>query len=139
MGGRGNNNNEKFNRIILKNELFLTEIPVPEYGRALTIGGVASDLELEGDLFEQPSLVVERHGDGFVLYSVAKEFPLSLNGVDVRDVAELKDCDEIELINYRIFYSDPDLHRDLGDEQINDVSQLSLNLKDWSASSEDWN
>ena len=124
--------------IVLKNDLFLSEIPVPEYGRALTIGGVASDFELEGDLFEQPSLVVERHGEVFVLYSVAKEYPLSLNGVDIRDVAELKDCDEIELMNYKIFYSDPDLHRDLEAGQINDASQLSLNLKDWGASADDW-
>ena len=39
---------------------FFDEFPIPEHGRALVIGGSGADLELEGDLFELPSLVIVR-------------------------------------------------------------------------------
>ncbi len=93
--------------LVFANEAFAGEFPVPEYGRALVIGGANPDLELEGDLFEQASLIAERRGDDVVVYNVAKEFPIILNGSQIGGVEKLKDGDEVMIQNYIIIYNDP--------------------------------
>lgn len=93
--------------IVFLNGEFVDEFPVPEYGRALVIGGSSSDIELEGDLYEQPSLVAERRGENVVVYSVAKELPLLLNGEGLADITNLKDGDEVRLSSYTIIFNDP--------------------------------
>ncbi|NLF24346.1 MAG: FHA domain-containing protein [Deltaproteobacteria bacterium] len=86
---------------------FLEEFPVPEYGRALVIGGASPDLELEGDLFEMPSLVVERRGDAICAYSVARELAVQLNGENITETTALKDSDELRISNYTVVLNDP--------------------------------
>ena len=86
---------------------FSQEFPIPEYVRALVVGGSTPDLELEGDLFEMPSLVVERRGDAICAFSVARELPVYLNGVDFSETITLTDGDELRISNYSILLNDP--------------------------------
>jgi len=118
--------------IVLRNDEFVAEYPVPEYGRALVIGGASSDLELEGDLFEKPSLVIERRGEDVVVYSVAKELPILVNEEEITSSTSLKDGDEIELSNYTMFFNDPEPPRIQTGNKNADTIQTVANLRDWS-------
>lgn len=115
--------------IVLRNEQFVSELPVPEYGRALVLGGSTSDMELPGDLFEQPSLVIERRGEDVVVYSVAKEFPVTVNDTEITELTVLKDCDSIRLLNYTIFFNEPAINQ--AQTPPSTVTEVTSNLKEW--------
>lgn len=93
--------------LVFKNGEFLAEYPVPEYGRALTVGGTGGDLELDGDLAEAPALVIERRGDTIVCYSVEKILPLYVNGEEVLETKTISDGMEVSIAEYSILYNDP--------------------------------
>jgi hypothetical protein len=93
--------------IVLRDGQFIDEYNIPEYGRALVIGGSNSDLELEGDLFEMPSLVVERRGEQVCAYSIAKEIPLQLNGAEISELKNIGDGDQLTIANFYILFNDP--------------------------------
>ncbi len=97
--------------IFLGNQ-FRDEFPVPEFGRALVVGGSEADLPVSGDVSELPSLVVERRGDKMVAYNVSKQLPLFLNGVDVRnETATLGDGDALQVDNVLVIVNDPNQSR----------------------------
>ena len=83
--------------------------PVGDYGRALTLGGSQSDIELEGDLFEEASLIIEKQGEDICFFSVTKEVPIVLNDqeVDLDAVGKIVDGDELRISSYGIVFSDP--------------------------------
>lgn len=86
---------------------FIDEFPVPEYGRALVIGGSKADLALEADLAELPSLVVERRGDNICAFRLAKEARVFVNEREISDLTNLADGDEIRVGDYQIMMNDP--------------------------------
>lgn len=93
--------------VVFSNGEFHEEFPIPEYGRALVIGGNQGDLTLEGDVYEFPSLVVERRGDNICAFSVAKEIPFQHNGERVAELRVLSDGDVLNIGIYEILYNDP--------------------------------
>ncbi len=93
--------------IIFSEDRFIDEFPIPEFGRALVVGGSQGDLDIRGDVYENPSLVVERRGDSVCAYDVAKEYSLKVNGEEVEETSALKDRDTIELCEYMILFNDP--------------------------------
>jgi len=93
--------------LVFRESEFIEEYPVPEYGKALVIGGSNGDLDLEGDVSEGPSLVVERRGNVVCAYSVAKIMPIRHNEVQVQELVELSDSDELQVGNYSILFSNP--------------------------------
>lgn len=86
---------------------FIDEFPVPEYGRALVIGGSKADLPLEADLAELPSLVVERRGDNICAFRLAKEARVLVNEREIGDLVNLADGDEVRVGDYQIMMNDP--------------------------------
>lgn len=86
---------------------FINEFPVPEYGRALVIGGSKADLPLEADLAELPSLVVERRGDNICAFRLAKEARVLVNEQELGDLVNLADGDEVRVGDYQIMMNDP--------------------------------
>ncbi|MFM1849139.1 MAG: hypothetical protein RL417_2613 [Pseudomonadota bacterium] len=86
---------------------FIDEFPVPEYGRALVVGGSKADLALEADLAELPSLVVERRGDNICAFRLAKESRVVINDRELGDLVNLTDGDEIRVGDYQIMMNDP--------------------------------
>ena len=117
--------------LVLKDDKFAGEFKVPDFGRALVIGGSSCDLELEGDLFEYPSLIAEKRGENVVVYSLAKEFPIAINGEAIEALTALKDCDEVTLLNYTIFYSEPSA---VSAAVMPETPILSSKIKEWSES-----
>ncbi len=83
------------------------EFPLPSFGRALVIGGSESDLDIRGDIYDKPSLVVERRGDKICAYNVAREYPLRKNGEEVVETVDLTDRDRLHVAEYEVVLHDP--------------------------------
>lgn len=86
---------------------FVEEFPVPEYGRALVVGGAKADLALEGDVAELPSLVVERRGDNTCAFRLAQEARVTVNEHDIGELTNIADGDEIRVGDYVVLMNDP--------------------------------
>jgi pSer/pThr/pTyr-binding forkhead associated (FHA) protein len=93
--------------LVFRDEEFHEEYPIPEYGRALTIGGSGGDLELRGDTQESPALVIERRADSVVCYSIGKQVPIRIDGELVDDTTPLEDGAQIQCGEYIILFNDP--------------------------------
>ena len=86
---------------------YIQEYLIPEYGKAVVVGGSSCDLEVDGDLRDAPSLVIERRKTAVVVYSVAKSLPVTVNGSEIEGTYELHDGDEIRLQEYFFIFQDP--------------------------------
>ncbi len=133
--------------IIFSKGEFLDEFPVPEYGRALVLGGSQGDLQIDGSLDEQPTVVVERRSMNVCAYSVSKSIKVLLNDAELTSSINLNDRDELKVAHYFIIFNDPnpgmrsiDAQRaahlqssgqDTGDTQ---VTSSRVNIKDWGES-----
>lgn len=93
--------------IVFSGETFHDEFPLPEYGRALVVGGNQADLRMSNDVNELPRLVVERRGDKVCAYGIAEGPPITLNGNAVSETVALNDGDELQIAQYRILFNDP--------------------------------
>lgn len=93
--------------IVFLNGNFKEEYPVPEYGRALVVGGSRGDLSIDGDLAELPTLVIERRGEKICAFGLSKDLKVYVNEQEMTDVVALKDCDELKVGPYSIVYGDP--------------------------------
>ncbi len=85
----------------------LEEFLIPEQGRALIIGGAKADLKLDVDVYELPSLVIERRGDAVCAFSVAREIPAYSNGQKIERTVGCADREELVVENYRCIINDP--------------------------------
>ena len=92
--------------IVFSRGEYLEEYPVPEFGRALVIGGSKADLRFDVDIQELPSLVVERRGDQVVAFTIAREMTAYHNNAEVTHAIILKDRDELRVGHYIIVYND---------------------------------
>lgn len=93
--------------IVFSGQEFLDEYPLPEYGRALVIGGKQADLKLDAHSSDLPRLVIERRGDLICAYGIADGLPVMLNAVEMRETTNLKDGDELVIGNYLVMLNDP--------------------------------
>ncbi len=93
--------------IVFQGDEFVDEFLIPEYGHALVVGGSQADLALEGDIFELPSLVVERRADKICAYSKVKEVEPTLNEVPFNQLVPLTDGDVVRVGNFNIILNDP--------------------------------
>lgn len=93
--------------VVFNGDDYLDEFPIPEYGRALVVGGTGADLSLEADIYELPSLIIERRGDKVVAFSVAKEIPFSRNNEVSEGLVTLKDGDKVTIETYGILFNEP--------------------------------
>lgn len=92
--------------LVFKGEDFVEEYPVPEFGKALVIGGTGADLQISGVMKDRPSLVVETRGDRLCAYRVDKDVSAQLNGSEITESLFLKDGDEIIVNEYSILFND---------------------------------
>lgn len=93
--------------IVFADGEFVEEFPVPEYGRALTIGGTAADLLLEGNLDENPTAVFERRGDDVFIVRGSRDVPVSYRGADVTSDLRIADRGIVGVGKYSVLFSDP--------------------------------
>jgi len=93
--------------VVFQGEKFLDEFPVPEYGRALVVGGSQADLQIDGLNRDLPSLVIERRGEKICSFRVEKEFPVTLNDTPMNESRFLNDGDDLRLGPYSIILNYP--------------------------------
>lgn len=86
---------------------FVEEFPVPEYGRALTIGGTAADLLLDGNLDENPTAVFERRGDDVFIVRGSRDVVVSYRGSEVTSDLRIADRGIVGVGKYSVLFSDP--------------------------------
>ena len=92
--------------LVLLGDTFIAEYPVPEYGRALVIGGPGADLDFEGRTFNLASLIVERKGMHTTAYGSTPEAPAILCQIPMTKSTTLKDGDLISVGRYRVIYNE---------------------------------
>lgn len=88
---------------------FLDEYPIPEYGRALVIGGSKADLKLDVDIYDLPSLVVERRGDNICAFTIARDVAAFHNSQEMTHAVILSDRDELRIAHYLVIFNDAPL------------------------------
>lgn len=93
--------------IVFSNGSFHDEFPLPEYGRALVVGGSQADLKLDNSDSDVPRMVVERRGERVFAYGISEGLDLLLNGELVKETVNLKDGDELCIADYVILFNDP--------------------------------
>ena len=93
--------------VVFQGEKFLDEFPVPEYGRALVVGGSQADLQIEGLSRDLPSLVIERRGEKICSFRVEKDFPVTLNDTPMNESRFLNDGDDLRLGPFSIVLNYP--------------------------------
>lgn len=88
---------------------FLEEYPVPQYGRALSIGGAKSDLVLDSNVGELPSLVIEGRGPNVVAFALAPSanFTVGAKVFQPNQTYSLRDRDILTIAYYVILFNDP--------------------------------
>ncbi len=97
--------------IVFSGQQFADEFPLPEYGRALTVGGNQADLKLEGAEGDVPRLIVERRGEKVVVVPMGSGPSIQLNEHEVLETQTLADGDEIAVGHYAILFNDPRAQR----------------------------
>ena len=93
--------------LVFNNELFVEEYPIPDYGRALVVGGQNGDLQIEGRDRVSPDLVLEKQKERLVASRYAEDLVVTVNDREVTDTAPLLDRDAIKIGVYLILFVDP--------------------------------
>ena len=93
--------------VVFSRNEYLQEVVIPDQGRCLVIGGGKADLHLDVDIYDLPSLVVEKRGGNVCAFSIAKDVPVYFNGELLTRTVLLVDRDEVLLAPYRVILSDP--------------------------------
>ncbi len=107
---------------------FSEEFPVPEYGKALRIGGSNCDLEYPGYSGSGSLIVIERRGDQVLLTASSAEYHISLNGNLIDGEHKLVDNDWILSGDYGILLNIPQQAEGRAGE---DGSITSTSIQGW--------
>lgn len=113
--------------LVLLGDHLVGEYPVPEYGRALVIGGTGADLQVEGMMLNSPSLIVERKGMFTTATSSSSEVAAFIHGVKLEQPVTLTDSTQITVARYRVLFNEPRTAEvvDTNSSDANDWSALS--------------
>lgn len=93
--------------IVFSKGEFIDEFPVPDFGRALVIGGSQGDLQIEGTLEEAPNLIIERRSMNVCAYGISKSIHIVHNGAELSGNVNLNDRDEIKVGHFYIIFNSP--------------------------------
>ena len=93
--------------IVLEQDNFVAEYPVPDYGRALVVGGPGANLEIQGAMLNVASLIVERKGMYTAASGSQNQMPALLDGQPIIEALPLLDGQQITVGNFVIIYNEP--------------------------------
>ncbi len=117
--------------IVFSKGEFVDECPVPDFGRALVIGGSQGDLQIEGTLEETPNLIIERRSMNVCAYGISKSIKSYHNDADLSGNVNLGDRDEVKIGHHYIIFNNPEVvHKQIGDKS--DMSGENSSWKEWS-------
>ena len=92
---------------LFENDRFIKMYPVPEAGRVIEIGGAASTHSIDGEIDENPSLIIERRGATVVLIIHSQTLTCNVSGRVVRGTVPLVDRDRVVAGPYTLVVSLP--------------------------------
>jgi hypothetical protein len=98
---------QKSSLIVVGQNGFVEEFPIPDYGRALMVGGSSGDIEIPGDVAEEPALVIERRGENVCAFQVSKQYSFLRNGVEVAETVDVDDRDVLGISRFQIIVNSP--------------------------------
>lgn len=115
--------------LVFQRNEFLEEYPVPQYGRALAIGGARADLPLDAEVQELPALVIEGRGAAVVAFALAPGRSFSVNDVqhEVNQTVSLQDRDCVVVGSYLIMLNDPSAGL------VKSAQRNTPQMRDWTA------
>ena len=120
--------------IVFSKGEFVDEFPVPDFGRALVIGGSQGDLQVEGTLEESPNLIIERRSMNVCAYAISKSLTVLHNDAEMKETTNLNDRDEIRIGHFLIIFNNPEsAHKSLNIGDRPEVSGASGTWKEWSS------
>jgi pSer/pThr/pTyr-binding forkhead associated (FHA) protein len=95
--------------LVFQRGQFLEEYPIPQYGRALAIGGARADLPLDAEVEELPALVLEGRGSAVVGFALAPQRAFSVNdkAYEANQTVTLADRDTLTIGAYVVMVNDP--------------------------------
>lgn len=90
--------------VVFNGEDLVGVYPVPEYGRALVVGGNQADIPLADSREDLPGLVVERRGEEVCAFGLSKTDTVVLNGEVLNSTQSIKDGDRLQVGPYTVSY-----------------------------------
>lgn len=120
--------------IVFSKGEFIDEFPVPDFGRALVIGGSQGDLQIEGTMEESPNLIIERRSMNVCAYGISKSIQVGINGTELSGNVNLADRDELKVGHYYIIFNNPESASKVMANMVDrsDASAQSSVWKEWS-------
>ena len=92
---------------VFRDGAFAQEIPIPQEGKHLLVGGDGADLPLRADISSSPGLVINQRQTSLVAYSVELGHKATLNGDLLLRTTDLYDRDGLQIGEYLIIIHDP--------------------------------
>lgn len=92
---------------VFRDGVFAQEMPIPQEGKQLVVGGDGADLPLRADISSSPGLVVHQRQTSLVAYSVELGHKATLNRDLLLRTTELYDRDVLQIGEYLIIIHDP--------------------------------
>jgi hypothetical protein len=92
---------------VFRDGIFEREIPMPQEGKQLIVGGDGCDVPLRADISSSPGLVINQRQDSVVAYSVELGHKAALNRGLLLRTTELYDRDMLQIGEYLIIVHDP--------------------------------
>lgn len=86
--------------LVFNNDSLLGQFPIPNHGKALTIGGEGADLMLHGLSSQLPTLVVEKRSTKLCAYSIDEQQDVLHNNSKLTEMIFLEDRDVIRVGSY---------------------------------------
>lgn len=92
---------------VFRDGIFEREIPMPQEGEQLKVGGDGGDVPLRADISSSPGLVINQRQESLVAYSVELGHKTALNRDVLLRTTELYDRDVLHIGEYLIIVHDP--------------------------------
>jgi pSer/pThr/pTyr-binding forkhead associated (FHA) protein len=118
---------------------FDSEFQAPLAKRTVSVGGLETDVKLDGYAGKRPALIIEDRNGSLVAYSLALEEPFLVNGEECRDQKiTLKDNDLVQIHKHTFLINDPlhSLDPNRADKRSATEILDSIGIKGWQQASE---
>lgn len=100
--------------LVFKGDELIEEMPVPQSGQVLSIGGPAAQFEIEQSNPNEHALVIEVRGQNVVAYQDDPSIPATCAGSPIGAEQPLSDRSSVEIGSYVIVFQDPPMVTDGG-------------------------
>lgn len=100
--------------LVFKDDELIEEMPIPQSGQVLSIGGPAAQFEIDQSDTKDHALVVEVRGQNVVAYQDDSSIPATFGGSPLGAEQILSDRSAVEIGSYVVVFQDPPVVTDGG-------------------------